>query len=346
MLNVFKSLQIFKTTIRKGVQKEVKTPIICTRNKTFIRGFLIDSLVLKLMYMEYVEEKGLMNRISTYTLSQDHVEIFFSKIRARNGRNDNPNVLQFKGAYRHVLGNLAIKIPERSNCQQLDMQNASNSDSFNQIDWTKHSNVYFISSRRPKLDIFGDPKFQSNLLSQEDDILENLVVLDEIQKNEYLMDGLNNASIAYIARMIEEKIESKDFYCNDCKFIFNQNEKLIDCSFHVVESKIPCLSTFHVCKIVDRYLTLHYMHNPKNTNSRKYDFNVLYYMIFQEINFDKMFEETNWMDHIGHRFHMIKCIVQEYISIKTTQVSKQVTFGEFNKLLRSRLTKYIHFCGQ
>lgn len=71
----FESLKIFKTVTQKGYQKEVKTQIINTRNKTAFIGFLIDIRSLKLMYMEYVEQHSLIKRISTYTVSQDHIEM-------------------------------------------------------------------------------------------------------------------------------------------------------------------------------------------------------------------------------------------------------------------------------
>ena len=38
-----------------------------------------------------------------YKFSQDHLELFFSAVRARGGFNDNPTVLQFKGAYKRLL---------------------------------------------------------------------------------------------------------------------------------------------------------------------------------------------------------------------------------------------------
>lgn len=335
-----KSLKLNKTVTRKGRQNIVKAFIVDTQNHTGFRGFIINIMVFKLMYMEYIEEKSLLENISAYAFSQDHVEIFFSKIRARNGHNDNPNVLQFKGAFRRLLCNLELKVPEKSNCQMFE------SGLQGQSDWSTHSNIYFTSSRRPKLDILNDIQFQRNFTSQYEELLEKRVELEGIQNEEHLIDGLGGASIAYAAKTIEEKIESKKFYCDECKYVFCENERLADCTFFLIPSKRPCVSTYNICKIVDRYLTIHHKDKPNSMNSEKYDFNVLYYMIFQDINFEKMYEKTDFSNHIEHRYHLIKCIIREYISIKTTQISKEITLGAYETLLRKRLTKWIHFCGQ
>lgn len=338
-----KSLQVMKTVVRNGSQKRVKTRVIDTQYNTGFKGIIINIASLKAMFLEYVVEKSIMKSIPTYNFSQDHVELFFSKIRARNGHNDNPNVLQFQGAYRRLQCNLHLKIPENSNCQMFEPFEA------NERNWSNHSNIYFVSSRRPTLDIMNDNEFQRKLASQHDTALQKLAELEEFEKREHLVDGLSGASIAYAARSIEEKIETKDFYCNDCKFVFRENDKLIECTFHIIESKRPCHSTFIICKIVDRFLNLYHMHgrySMKNLNAEEFDFNVLYYMIFQEIDFDRMYENTDFSHHIAHKFHMIKCIVREYITMKTRLISKRITFGEYNKFLRSKLTNWIQFCGQ
>lgn len=41
--------------------------------------------------------------LKTYSLNQDHVEIFFGAIRTRLGSNTNPSVLEFRAAYKRLL---------------------------------------------------------------------------------------------------------------------------------------------------------------------------------------------------------------------------------------------------
>lgn len=296
---------------------------------------------LRLMYQEYVEN-GTMTEIGTYWLSQDHLEMFHGKLRSKNGHNDNPTVMQFKGAYRRLLCNLDVRPPKWSNCMELDSQST---------DFGPKSNVYFISSRRPKLDVLNDETFQTNLNNQEDEImneLEALCNLEGLESNSHLLDGFLNASIAYAARIIEKRIESRAFYCDCCRFIFAENDKIDDGAIHLNETNRPCASTFNICKIADRAMSLYKPKCFENYVDR--DFKVLYYIIFREMtdinNFSSFFAQSDFQDHEEHKFHLIKCIVQQYISIKTTQICKQITFDLHEKIRRTKLTKFIHFCGQ
>ncbi|CAG9136031.1 unnamed protein product [Plutella xylostella] len=47
--------------------------------------------------------------LTTYRLSQDHIELFFGSIRMHGGHNDNPNARQFKGIYRKLLCHMELK---------------------------------------------------------------------------------------------------------------------------------------------------------------------------------------------------------------------------------------------
>lgn len=61
-----------------------------------------------------------MTEIPTYYLLQDVIETFFGKIRSRCGFNNNPNVDQFKGAYRTLLANLETISSDKSNCRIVE----------------------------------------------------------------------------------------------------------------------------------------------------------------------------------------------------------------------------------
>lgn len=140
--------------------------VLNTIYATPVLGFIMDLTNLPLMYAQYVEKDQIMTQINTYSLSQDHIEIFHAKISSRNGHNSNPNAAQYKRAYRRLLCNLEIKAPRSSNCFALGP-----SDSQSKL-FKPHSNIYFVSSRRPKLDIMKDETFKKNLECQQPQILE------------------------------------------------------------------------------------------------------------------------------------------------------------------------------
>ncbi len=62
----------------------------------------------------------------TYKLSQDHLEMLFSRIRRRGGWNNNPNCLQLKWALRAVLMKNGITPSKNANCTDITMETPSN----------------------------------------------------------------------------------------------------------------------------------------------------------------------------------------------------------------------------
>lgn len=78
--NYLKSLKIDVPT-KKNSKRFKRVSLANSRNGTAYRGILINIASLKEMYKEFVEEKKYMNVFYTYAMSQDHLEMFFGKIR-------------------------------------------------------------------------------------------------------------------------------------------------------------------------------------------------------------------------------------------------------------------------
>ena len=81
--------------------------------KTFVLGFALSSKSILAL------AKRLLNRgynnfqyVLTYHFSQDHLEMYFSKIRRHLGWNNNPNALQFKWALRALLQKNQVIAPD------------------------------------------------------------------------------------------------------------------------------------------------------------------------------------------------------------------------------------------
>ncbi|CAB3224875.1 unnamed protein product [Arctia plantaginis] len=100
-----------------------KKKIVDSANKTGFIGPLICTESLKTLYQHVVEEKKYMTYISTYRLSQDHIELFFGVIRKHGEYNNNPNVLQFRAAYKKTLNHLELRSSFTGNCIPLDNMN-------------------------------------------------------------------------------------------------------------------------------------------------------------------------------------------------------------------------------
>ncbi|KAK9696491.1 hypothetical protein QE152_g31863 [Popillia japonica] len=85
--------------------ENVKLPsgqtILTSQKKTGFLGIIINLKNVFNLYDAY--HKRNLKYLSTYKLSQDHLEIFFSAVRSRFGMNNNPSALQFKYAYKRLL---------------------------------------------------------------------------------------------------------------------------------------------------------------------------------------------------------------------------------------------------
>lgn len=339
-----KNLKMNQVRKHKGVEKAVKVNVLTTINKTPVLGFLVNLTNLPLMYAQYVEKDSndesfdKMTHFRTYALSQDRLELLFGKIRARNGHNDNPNCAQFKGAYRRLLADIEIRPPSSANCMMFDPIDLH---TFN-----IQSNLCSVTSRRPNIDMMSDDTFKTNLMQFEEN-QENLEALSDLvgmRESNHLLDGFANASIAYASKLIEESILAADFHCECCKDVFIENEKLRDPTICLIPTKRPCLSTYNICRTVDRYVDIY--KPDKKGDIKNIDFRVIYYKIFQNIDYDNIFVDTDFRDHEQHRFYLVKMIIKNYFCMKTAQISREITYQEYGKIIRSKLTKWIHFKGQ
>ena len=82
-------------------------------------GFIVTATSVLQLADELLKEHNFQYFL-TYKLSQDHLEVFFSKIRRRGGWNNNPNTEQFCAAYRAIIMNDSISVSSTGNSSNLD----------------------------------------------------------------------------------------------------------------------------------------------------------------------------------------------------------------------------------
>lgn len=136
-IDYFKGLKI------EDESKKRKVSLISSRRKTAFRGFIADMHSVMLMYEKFVEIEGILGEFPTYYLLQDVIEMFFGKIRSCCGFNNNPNIHQFKGAYRKVQCNLNIRPSAIGNCRIFHNNLPKN---------FFYSDIYFVSSKRSTIE--------------------------------------------------------------------------------------------------------------------------------------------------------------------------------------------------
>ena len=104
--------------------KDLKGPdgrsILVSKRKTGFLGFMvcIDS-VCGLVDDLINVQNPVLKYLLTYKLSQDHLELFFSTVRASGGWNNNPTMCQFIAAYKQLLMRHNIE-GGHGNCSRQD----------------------------------------------------------------------------------------------------------------------------------------------------------------------------------------------------------------------------------
>ena len=108
-------------------------PIIKGPRKTLLLGFTISALSVTDTSKALLERRETtFEYILTYRVSQDQIEMYFSKHRSRFGWNNNPTILQFKYAFRQLLLKNKIDSPSTANC--VDVANTNNSSEKDKVD--------------------------------------------------------------------------------------------------------------------------------------------------------------------------------------------------------------------
>lgn len=351
----FKKLKVevtfYKKVEKKGGEEGKKEriinrteilPILHTRHRVAFNGFIIDMASLMAMFEEYVENTHIISSIPTYNLLQDPIEMMFGRIRACGGFNNNPNIQQFMGAFRKIQLNIKIDLSPNSNCRTFDMHLPEN---------IFYSNIYFVSSRRARVTL--DEQLYE---SQKDSILdivgycdyeaiEGCDNVDNVLATSHILDGTSHFMNIYIASQIEQKIlKSNNFHCSGCFRVFDENEKTESIDSHLVQWK-PCISTIEICKTAEKFFKLYDIRDSERSEPR-YDFKVLYCLIFRSMNFSTLFPKSKFECDASHKYHFIKCIVGQYTATRATQIARQKTLELQETLVRQQYNRLVNAKGQ
>lgn len=94
-------------------------PVLKTQSFTGFLGVLICLESVQYLYKNLIDSSKL-KYLTTYRISQDHIELFFGAVRMHGGYNDNPNARQLKGIYKKLLCHMELKSASSGNCVPLE----------------------------------------------------------------------------------------------------------------------------------------------------------------------------------------------------------------------------------
>ena len=311
-------------------------PILTSKRKTGFLGFLvcIDS-VLGLASDLVLREKPVLKYLLTYKMSQDHLELFFSAVRACRGWNNNPTTRHFIAAYKQLLMRHNIK-GGRGNCSAQDETEILNSVT-DQLDINSAPNGIseLAIARRYDMQVRESE-------SSDDDYCDipNVVELYEYKE----------AAISYIAGYVVRMVEKK-IHCMECIAALTTTKEKIPDLFVTWKTngglKLPSPGLLKICleteKCIMRMLNSNGGDIPRATGvSNAIIATVLPVCVesgvFSALN-QHMFDSTA-VDN------QMKCCCQSYVTICMHHLAKSRNTRMHDKVIRKQFSKLVLFKHQ
>lgn len=261
-----------------------------------------------------------------YKISQDNLELFFCSIRSHGGFNNNPTVRQFQSAYKKILVHVELRDSFRGNCIPLEELTILKCNITSQLNVT--SKEYAMSDN---IDDF-----------EKVNVIEN--------DHDYLPDPVSSFSkyiITYISGYVVYYLKKK-IICEQClDALISKTRDLFLFSFIDIKNKnglqYPSEDVINICLKCEKILKI------MKDSKKKISVDIISTLVLKEFINSNVF--SNIMQHSldqfvldNHRILLIKCIVDKYVSIRLTYLTKT----RVNKAasIRHQNNKIVLFKGQ
>lgn len=269
----------------------------------------------------------------TYKLSQDHLELFFSKIRSRGGFNNNPSVVQFKASFRSLILKNCIAPSVNSNCSVLEDDEG------------------YISIRRKARSSDADDTVDVH----DEVVLENYV--NAVSQTQFVGNCLYYIS-GFIARTLASSLS-----CEDC--ILALYDYILDTPDHVMCNlvrrkdkgglKFVSDSVYRIVSVTETVVSREILCLGKLPNTPRLRFLIECKVIDILSNynlfplFDAHFSTAIFVSGDSHYTQLIKHVVSKYVNIRLKDYGKRFLrkhhFGN-KESSRTFLNKIVLFEGR
>lgn len=312
--------------------KTKRLPILKSRSKMGFFGFYHNFTSLKGIYEDFVQN-GPLKEFYTFQFSQDHLETFFSLVRNCQGRNDNPNAVELRSAFRKLL----ICYPLMTSVGHNVISNET------RILTVPATNKKRLVPRTP--------------IGQQ--AVELYVVYDEVMFQEITeMDPYDQHMCAYVALSIERRImqniKMNRYKCEACaNILLSTNQKINDelLAMNITESEEIQQPTESTLKIVIFSNAVMKMLSSKRNQESIFD--VVWSTTVSNLDFEDLYANIEFEHHaqdlsnvLSHKEQFIIQVVKTYLALKSQKIGKKITDEERGELIRSRRKHAIHLAGQ
>lgn len=295
--------------------------ILLSPRKTGFLGLIICLKSIEMLYND-LAKPDLIKFLLTYKLSQDHIEMFFSSIRAKGGFNNNPSAAQFEAAYKRLLVHIELT-STGTNCVAQDNTSILQVSSSNSSSSSQLLDDLFANS--------GDSEWNN------DGIID---VNIDFGKNAFYIGDV----VAYIGGFVVKKILNS-INCNHCakELTSDTSESLLLLRKNRGGLKKPSVDVIKICKVAENTFRQH-----RNLT----DNNVLIKLVTRaqlQLNGLQLF--ANLEEHFleqdplsNHFLQLIRSILETYFILRIHHSHN--TQNEIKSRIRNANTKIIHFKHQ
>ena len=313
--------------------------ILTSRRKTGFLGFLVDIDAVVGLAEDLVNvENPVLKYLLTYKMSQDHLELFFSAVRASGGWNNNPTCRQFTTAYKQLLMRHNIE-GGRGNCSPQDDTEILNGVK-DQCD---------MNNSQPATDVAIARRYDLELrepVASDHDYCDvpNSIVLSDYKE----------AVISYVAGFVVKMVEKK-IHCMKCLAALKTTKENIPDLFVAWKTngglKLPSLGLIKICeeteKCIMRMLNSIGGALPHSTGiSNAIAMKVLPVCVdsgvFSSLD-QHMFDSTAVNNHV---FTLIKCCSESYVTIRMYHLGKLRNARMHEKVIRQEYKHLILYKHQ
>lgn len=329
----------------KSLKDPKGVPLLKTKRKTPIIGFLVAIQSTKALCDLYVGENKPLEYLLTYKLSQDHLELFFCAVRASGRFRNNPTTLNFMSAYKRLLMRHQIKSSNGNVTAQDPTEILTSATTRNII-------------RKAIADtsgITGDIA-----LARKYDLLDRSPVQYD---HDYVdcpsLEGISEykeAAIGYIAGYVSRMV-CKQLSCPECidALTTTRNERVCP-AYALVNVKdrggltTASESVVNVCKTTEKFFQKLINNNNNNLFQNPRCISVIAYSVLKETSKTTFTTLSNHMldcePENNHIFFLIKAVVHAYCKIRLYHIANDWKTKATANNVRKTLTKLILFKNQ
>lgn len=300
-------------------------------------GFLSGMIAVKNLYTSL--KKYNLKFLMTYKISQDHIELFFGKVRSCGGCNNNPTARQFASAFKKLLIHNDIADVLRGNCIPLESIPILTVSTLKKGNNDKTSLCCTLIK-----EINNSDSVQSfpHSLNFDLDINSDINMLNAFQSNILFYNNV----ISYLAGFVARKIKSK-LTCEDCCNVLEEDPEIINerayLDFIKLKSKhsltFPSKDVVNICISAEQHFksNVDSSHIIGNVEVVKLVNLVAMSFIGQPV-FEKLNEHIKQHDPLNnHATLLLRCIAASYIECRLYHALKLQTMQlVFNKSVTSR----------